>query len=76
MRFWVGLCLFILFTLTCCAQEGSITGSVHDASGGSVPNAAVTVTNNEQGFSRTTTTNDSGDYLVPGLGAGSYKINV
>ncbi|MDQ2713029.1 MAG: Plug and carboxypeptidase regulatory-like domain-containing protein [Acidobacteriota bacterium] len=60
----------------CWAQEGSITGSVHDATGAIIPNAAVTVTNNQQGFARTATTNDSGDYLVPGLPAGSYNINV
>ena len=76
MRLFVRLFLFSLITLTCRAQEGSITGSVHDASGATIPQATVTVTNNEQGFSRTALTNDSGDYLVPGLGAGTYNINI
>ncbi len=58
------------------AQEGSVFGTVHDATGASVPNATVSVTNNQQGFIRTVSTNDSGDYLVPGLPAGTYNINV
>ena len=76
MRFLIRLLLLSAFTFACCAQESSITGSVRDASGATVPNATVTVTNNEQGFSRTATTNDSGDYLVPGLGAGTYNVNI
>ncbi|MBV8707882.1 MAG: carboxypeptidase regulatory-like domain-containing protein [Acidobacteriaceae bacterium] len=76
MRFLVRLTLFTLIALTCFAQEGSITGSVRDASGAVIPKATVTVTNSEQGFSRTAITNDSGDYLVPGLVAGTYSIDV
>jgi hypothetical protein len=60
----------------CWAQEGSITGSVHDASGAAVVNATVTVTSDQQGFVRTVQSNGSGDYLVPGLPAGTYDINV
>jgi len=56
------------------AQQGSITGSVKDATGAIVPNASVTVTNVEQGFSRDVTSNASGDYLVSGLPAGHYDI--
>ncbi|MBV9679660.1 MAG: carboxypeptidase regulatory-like domain-containing protein, partial [Acidobacteriaceae bacterium] len=76
MGFLVRLTLFTLIALTCFAQEGSITGFVHDASGAVIPKATVTVTNSEQGFSRTAITNDSGDYLVPGLVAGTYSIDV
>ncbi len=66
----------ILAAGACWAQEGSIAGSVHDASGAVVPSATVSVTSNQQGFVRTVTTNGSGDYLVPGLPAGTYSINV
>ncbi|MBV8073513.1 MAG: carboxypeptidase regulatory-like domain-containing protein, partial [Acidobacteriaceae bacterium] len=58
------------------AQEGSITGSVRDASGAIIPNATVSVTSTEQGFTRNVTTNASGDYLVSGLQPGHYNIVV
>ncbi len=61
---------------SCWAQEGSLTGSVRDSSGAVIPNATVTVTSVQQGFVQTVTTNANGDYLVPGLLAGTYDINV
>lgn len=66
----------ILAAGACWAQDGSITGSVRDASGAAIANAAVTITNNQQGFVRSVQSNDSGDYLVSGLPAGTYNINV
>lgn len=66
----------ILAAGACWAQEGSIAGVVTDTSGANVPNATVTVTSNQQGFVRTATTNASGDYLVPGLPAGTYNVEV
>ncbi len=65
----------ILAAGACWAQDGSITGSVRDASGAAIANAAVTITNNQQGFVRSVQSNDSGDYLVSGLPAGTYNIN-
>src|SRR5690349_18815443 len=56
--------------------DGSIAGSVHDSSGGAVPNATVEISSTQQGFTRTTTSNASGDYLVPGLPPGSYNVSV
>jgi hypothetical protein len=56
--------------------DGSIAGSVHDSSGGAIPNATVQVSSNQQGFTRTTTSNASGDYLVPGLPPGTYNVDV
>lgn len=72
-------CLLITalaFSTCAWAQQGSITGSVKDATGAIVPNASVTVTNVEQGFSRDVTSNASGDYLASGLPAGHYNIAV
>lgn len=70
--------VFVSLLLAACAwaQEGSITGTVKDASGAAVPGANVTITSMEQGFARTTPTNSTGDYLVSGLPAGHYNINV
>jgi hypothetical protein len=68
----------VLFFFAACAwaQEGAITGNVKDSTGASVPSATVNITNVEQGFVRTTTTNKTGDYLVSGLPAGHYDIEV
>ncbi len=68
--------LLLLVSSVAWAQQGSITGSVRDASGAVVPNASVTITNTAQGFTRTATSNGSGEYLVSGLPAGTYDINV
>jgi hypothetical protein len=70
------MALLFLFAACAWAQEGAITGNVKDASGASVPTATVNITNVEQGFVRTTTTNNTGDYLVSGLPAGHYNIEV
>ena len=68
----------VAFFFAACAwaQEGSITGTVKDSTGGAVPNATVTITNIEQGSAHTTTTNGTGDYLVSGLLAGHYNVNI
>ncbi len=58
------------------AQEGSITGSVRDASGAVLPKAVVTVSSNTQSFTRSAVSNDVGDYLIPGLPPGSYNLVV
>ncbi len=77
LRRFFSLAFLIALAVTACwAQEGSITGSVRDVSGAVVPNASVTITNNQQGFVRTATSNQSGDYLVSGLPAGTYNVAV
>lgn len=74
---YVSFIVFLFVVSTCVwAQESSITGSVRDASGAVVPNATVNISNTEQGFTRTVSTNASGDYLVSGLQAGHYNIVV
>ena len=57
------------------AGLGAITGSVRDASGASIPNAAVVVSNPSRGINRNLTTNEAGLFaagsLVP---AGDYRV--
>src|ERR1700687_4959356 len=48
-------------------QAGTIMGVVKDTSGGTVPQAKITVTNTDTSDSRTATTGDDGAYRVPGL---------
>ncbi len=71
----VGLCV-ALFGTTARAQyeDGSLTGTIHDATGAVVSNAAVTVTNANTGIATRVTTNSSGDYNVPSLRVGTYSI--
>jgi hypothetical protein len=55
---------------------GQITGTVRDNTGAIVPGAEVTVTNTAQGTPSRTTTNNAGDYLIAGLGEGTYNIEI
>jgi hypothetical protein len=75
---WLCVLLSILYIpAAVLAQDtASITGTVTDPSGAAVVNAEVTVSAPERGINRTTTTNDSGDYLVAGLPSGSINVAV
>src|SRR5580658_10376171 len=55
---------------------GSIRGTVQDATGGVIPNAAVTVHSLDQNFNRQATTNDAGEFLVENLVPGRYSLTV
>jgi hypothetical protein len=58
------------------AVYGSIVGTVTDAQGAAVPGAKVTVTNEAQNVSFTTTTNESGNYEQQHLIVGEYSVKV
>jgi Carboxypeptidase regulatory-like domain len=68
----------ILISLPALAQStaGRVLGSITDPSGASVAGATVVVTDVDRGSSRTLTTDASGDYVVPDLMPGTYKIHV
>ena len=55
---------------------GGITGEVTDASGGVIPNALVTVVDEQTSLTRTTTTNGSGTYSLVNLPIGTYTLIV
>jgi hypothetical protein len=55
---------------------GSITGVITDQSGAVVPGAQVTITNEDTGLKRTTTTDATGRYRTLDLPQGSYTIEV
>jgi len=55
---------------------GTILGNVRDTSGAEVPGALVTATNVDTQFSRNTTTDTSGQYALPLLPLGRYRIEV
>jgi hypothetical protein len=56
--------------------RGTVGGSVASAEGGPLAGAAVTLRSNEQGFTRTTTTDSSGRFEFALLPTGSYTITV
>ena len=58
------------------AQEyrGTITGVVADSTGALIPNASITVTELSTGSLHKTTSNSSGEYNVPFLLPGTYRI--
>ena len=74
-------CIAILFGLTTLAGSmqaqtatAQITGTATDSTGAVLPDVRVTVASQLTGLSRTTTTNNIGDYVVPLLPVGLYTI--
>src|SRR5205085_6161326 len=57
-------------------STGDITGRVLDQQGGAVPNATVTARSKGTSFSRTTTTNEQGEYTLAELPPGAYEVTV
>jgi len=55
---------------------GRILGTVQDPSEASIPGANVTVTNQDTGYRAEVPTGSAGDFIVPGLPPGKYKVTV
>jgi hypothetical protein len=55
-------------------ENGSLVGTIHDASGAVVSGATVSVTNTATGITEKTTTSGEGDYEFPSLRTGVYTI--
>src|SRR5580700_1337214 len=72
----VGLLTLLAGPLLFGQATGSISGTVTDITGSAVPNAKVTVNAPSTGLSRTSTTNESGEYIVPLLGVSDYTVQV
>jgi len=76
----IGLALSLSFALPsgaiAQATTGEVTGRVSDASGQVIPGATVTAKNVDTAFTRATTSNASGDYLLTLLPPGRYQITV
>src|SRR5450756_1289253 len=58
------------------SATGNIRGTVSDTSGGVLPNCSVTVTHVNTGLQRVVATNGQGDFNVPSVPVGEYKISV
>ena len=68
--------LCLLCTLPSGAQTVTATlqGQVLDSSGGGVPKSTVTAANQATGFTRSTTTTDTGEYNLPAMPVGRYNV--
>ena len=79
-----GLCvvgvvlLSLLFSVSLFGQavNGTIVGSVTDASGAVVPNAKVTITEQATNVSHTANTNEGGNFTFADLPPGNYSVSV
>ncbi|HMD22410.1 MAG TPA: carboxypeptidase-like regulatory domain-containing protein, partial [Alloacidobacterium sp.] len=80
----VSLALFVLIAICASARltipadaqivGASITGTVRDASGASVPEAAITVRNLETGAVRKVASDAEGHYAAPSVPVGRYEV--
>lgn len=55
---------------------GTINGTVFDSTNAVMPGAAITATNSATNFSRTTKSDELGNYLLTFLPPGDYRVNV
>jgi hypothetical protein len=58
------------------AQEANIVGTITDPSGLVVSDARITAFNMETSLTRTTSTNEAGQYVVPDLRIGNYTVKI
>lgn len=58
------------------ATTGTVRGTLTDTSGGSIPNAKITIKNTETGYTRETQSGDDGYFNFPLLPVGTYEIRV
>jgi outer membrane receptor protein involved in Fe transport len=73
------LSAFALGALFCAASfaqttTATLSGAVRDPQGAIVPNASISVVQVDTGQTRETTSSSSGDYTIPNLPAGKYRI--
>jgi hypothetical protein len=55
-------------------DTGSVLGEIHDATGAVLPGTTVTAVNKDTGVTSTAVTGDGGQYEIPSLRTGKYKI--
>ena len=75
-RFFFACTLFAVFFSAASLADttGRVLGRVTDPSGAIVPNAKVTLVNEDTGQSRTAQTDDSGDYNFIQVPVGNYRL--
>jgi len=71
----IGLLLSVVATFAQ-TTTGSFQGTITDPSGAALPGVTITIVNNATGLTRTTVTNQSGNYDAALLPPGSYNLSV
>ena len=72
----IGLLLLVPAFMSAQTQFGGVRGAVSDTDGGVLPGTTVTLTNNDTGQSRTSVTNERGEYVFARVAPGRYDITV
>ena len=75
-RCWLPLLLLAIPAAFAQAPTGAIAGTVYDASGAVVPNAAIKVKSDATAFERSLNSNQAGQYSANSLASGTYQIRV
>ena len=73
---WIALVLLVLSTAAWAQGTAQLNGRVTDESGAVLPGVTVTATQTDTGFVRTTVTDDTGNYAMPNLPLGPYRLEV
>jgi hypothetical protein len=78
IRLFLLITALLTFSLAAVAQtsRGTVVGTITDANGAVIPGATVTLTNLETTITRTTTTNDEGNYRFDAVDLGNYSVQV
>src|SRR5262249_20444329 len=80
-RFFERLLIALMVCVFACTAAwaqgtGQINGVVKDQSGAVLPGAEVTATQTETGAARTSVSNETGNFILPTLPVGPYRIEV
>src|SRR5437879_11273322 len=70
------LCCLWAPTQAWAQATGQVTGLISDPSGGVVPGAAVEITSETTGQSRSVTSGSDGFYTIPLVNPGKYRLRV
>ena len=71
----LGTLLLSMFSNWAWSQDtATLLGTVTDPSGSVVPNVNVTITNHATGVTKTSSTNDVGQYVFPNVQIGTYDV--
>ncbi|MEJ7608561.1 MAG: TonB-dependent receptor [Bryobacteraceae bacterium] len=66
--------LLIALAMQAQVNKATVNGLVRDSSGAVIPGVKVTATNVATNLSSETTSGDSGDYIIPALNPGEYRL--
>jgi hypothetical protein len=72
----MGLLLLVPALASAQTYQGGVRGAVRDADGGVLPGTAVTLTNAQTGATRTSVTNERGEYVFASVAPGTYNLGV